>query len=131
MKKVILISILTLGMLQAADTNSTSRAETMQNMEKALTTIQKGFLYNDRAILEKGVKGVKKYAKDINAFDIKNEKGSSFHAKKYAETESKAISSLASDILKGYDRKSRNRVLDSYRKLQNQCIVCHQLVRKW
>ena len=131
MKRFILIPLLTLGLLQAADTNSTNRMETMQSLEKAVSTIQKGLLYNDRAIIETGVNEVKKHTKDINAFDIKNDEKVSFDAKKYSETEAKAIAVLADGILTGYDKKSKNRVLDTYRRLQNRCMVCHQLVRKW
>jgi len=131
MKKLILIPLLALGVLQAADTNNTKRIETMQNLEKAMGTIQKGLMYNNRSIIENGINDLKTHTKDINAFNIENEKDSRFKAKKYAVTESKAIAVLADDILKGYDKKSKNRVLDTYRRLQNRCMICHQLVRKW
>jgi hypothetical protein len=88
-------------------------------------------LYNNRNIVEKGVVEVKLNTKDISRFDIKNDKGTRFKAKKYSMTEALAIEKLAEDILIAFDKGKRNRVLDTYRRLQNQCMTCHALVRKW
>ena len=131
MKKILLLPLLILGVMHADDTNTTSRTQTMQNMELGMISIQKGLMYNDRGIVQKGVEEIKKNAKDIDAFDIKNEKGTNFKAKRYAETESKAISGLADDMLKGFDKGDKNRVLDIYRRMQNRCLVCHEIIRKW
>ncbi len=131
MKKMILLPLLAAGMIHAADSNGVDRIQTMQNLEQALSTIQKGIMYNSGSIVQKGVDDLKNNAKNLNAFDIKNEKGSQFKAKEYAENESKAISQLADDIKIAYYKGNQNRVLDTYRRLQNQCIACHKIVRKW
>jgi|LGVF01.1.fsa_nt_gb cytochrome c556 len=131
MKKMILLPLLVIGMIQAADTDGVNRIQTMQNLEQGLSTIQKGLMYNSGSILLKGVDEIKNNAKDINAFDIKNEKGTQFNAKEFAERESKAISQLADEMKSAYYKGDQNRALDTYRRLQNQCLACHKIVRKW
>ena len=131
MRKIILLSLLFAGIAYGADTDKAKQIETMQNLENALATIQKGMMYNNRNIVEKGVIEVKLNTKDISTFDIKNESGARFKAKKYSMTEALAIEKLSEDILIAFDKGKRNRVLDTYRRLQNQCMTCHALVRKW
>ena len=131
MKKMILLPLLAIGMIQAADSNEVNRIQTMQNLEQGLSTIQKGLMYNSGSILIKGVNEIKRNAQDINAFDIKNEKGTQFNAKEFAERESKAISQLADEMKIAYYKGNQNRALDTYRRLQNQCLACHKIVRKW
>ncbi len=131
MKRIILIPLLAAGIAFGADADKAKQIETMQNLENALATIQKGMMYNNRNIVEKGVIEVKLNTKDISTFDIKNERGARFKAKKYSMTEALAIEKLAEDILIAFDKGKRNRVLDTYRRLQNQCMTCHALVRKW
>ena len=117
--------------MHAADNNSTSRIETMQNLEEGLSTVQKALMYNDGGMMQKGINLINENAKNIDAFDIKNEKGSEFKAKKYAKTEAKALPRLANEVKKAYYKGDKNRTLDAYRRLQNQCITCHKIVRKW
>jgi len=131
MKRIILIPLLVFGFACADEAEKNKQIQTMQNLESALATIQKGMMYNNRNIVEKGVVEVKLNTKDISRFDIKNDKGTRFKAKKYSMTEALAIEKLAEDILIAFDKGKRNRVLDTYRRLQNQCMTCHALVRKW
>ena len=131
MKKIILLPLLVFVMANAEDAEQTKRIQTMQNLESALSTVQKGMMYNNVGIVKKGVDEIKENTKDISSFDIKNEKGVSFKAKKYSMTEALAIGKLADDILIAFKKEKRNRVLDTYRRLQNQCMTCHSLVRKW
>ena len=130
MKKLILLPLLVTGIAIAAEPEA-PKAMTMQGLVQGLATIQKGIMYNNSNIVNKGVEDIKKYAKDIDSFDIKNEKSKSFKAKRFAETEAKALSNLADDIQTGFSRHDKNRVLDTYRRIQNQCINCHKIIRKW
>jgi len=131
MKKIILLSLLVSTLMWADSTDKVKSIETMQNLENGLATIQKGMMYNNRNIVEKGVIEIKLNTKNISDFDIKNERGIRFKAKKYSMTEALAIEKLAEDVLIAFDKKKRNRVLDTYRRLQDQCMTCHALVRKW
>ncbi len=130
MKKLVLLPLLAIGIATAAEPEVT-KAVTMQGLVQGLATIQKGIMYNNGDIVNQGVDAIKKHAKDIKAFDIQNEKTSSFKAKRFAETEAKALSKLADEIETGFSRHDKNRVLDTYRRIQNQCINCHKIIRKW
>ncbi|HHD72869.1 MAG TPA: hypothetical protein ENL02_03030 [Epsilonproteobacteria bacterium] len=131
MKKIILLPLLVWGLACADDANQTKQTQTMSNLVSAMATIQKGMMYNDQSIVAKGVEEIKLNTKDISSFDIKNENGSSFKAKQYSATQALAIAKLSDDILIAFRKENRNRVLDTYRRMQNQCMTCHALIRKW
>jgi len=131
MKKMILLPLLVFAMAYGADDNQAKQIQTMQKLENGMSTIQKGLMYNNRNIVKKGVDEIKRNTRDISSFDIKNENGVSFKAKKYSMAEALAIENLADDILAAFEKGKRNRVLDTYRRMQNQCMTCHALVRKW
>jgi len=131
MKKIMLLSLLVSAVIYAQDTEKNNSIETMQNLENGLETILKGMMYNNKNILIKGVDEIKENTKDINAFNIKNDKDKNFKPKKYAETESKVIANLAEDILVSFNKGDRRRSVDNFKKLQNQCMNCHALIRKW
>jgi len=140
MKKILLLPLLVLGLANAAEETNTTKAptathatnvQTMQKLEQGMSTIQKGLMYNNEGMVKQGVEEIKKNTKDIDSFDIKNKENSSFKAKKYSETEAKAIAELADKMIKAFDRHDKNRVLDTYRRLQDRCITCHTLIRKW
>ncbi len=131
MKKLILVPLLAFGMLHAAGKDGVSRIKTMQNMEEGLSSIQRGLMYNDGSLIVDGAERIQKYAGNINAFKIKEDKESGINAKEYAAKASKSISDMAADIKKAYKDEDKQQVLDSYRKIQNACISCHKVIRKW
>ncbi len=131
MKRVILSAVLLSGVLLADGAKNVDRVQTMQNMETAMATIQKGFLYNNRNIIANGVQKLKYNTKNINSFKIADIRHDQFKEKDFAKTEAKAISTLADTILDDFDSGNKEKVLDTYRKMQNQCITCHRIVRKW
>ena len=131
MKKIMLLSLLVSVVIYAQDAEQNKRIETMQNLEVGMETILKGLMYNNKNILIKGVDEIGENTKHIQAFNIKNDKDRNFNPKKYAETEAKVLVNLAEDILVSYNKANRSRALDSFKKLQNQCMNCHALIRKW
>ncbi|MCB4751852.1 MAG: hypothetical protein LGB03_03135 [Sulfurovum sp.] len=131
MKKLLLLSLLMMGIASASTGEHTKRMNTMKKLENGMETILKGLMYNNKKILLKGVDIVKENTKDIKSFNIKNEEGKGFKRKKYAETEAKAIAVEAERIFKAFKKANRNRMLDSFRKLQNRCMSCHALIREW
>ncbi len=130
MKKIVLFSLLAAAVLQAEETNDL-RVQTMQNLEKGMETILKGLMYNNKSIILKGVNAIDKNTKNIALFDIKDEEGVNFKPKKYSETEAKALTRLAEDVLTSFSKGEKRRSLDYFKKLQNQCINCHALIRGW
>lgn len=131
MKKIILLPLLVLGIACAEETEQAKQIQTMQNLEAGMSTIQKGMMHNSKSILAKGVDEIKLNTKNISSFDIKNEENVNFNAKKYSITQAKAIDALADDMLAAFKKGDRNRILDTYRRMQNQCMTCHEIVRKW
>lgn len=131
MKKIMLLSLLVSVVIYAQNTEKNHSIETMQNLELGMETILKGLMYNNKNILIKGVNEIGENSKNIDAFNIKNEKDRNFKPKKYAETESKVITALAEDILTSFNKGDRRRSVDTFKKLQNQCMNCHALIRKW
>ena len=132
MKKILLISALTSVMLFSNNTDTKdNQIKTMQNLEVAMSTIQKGFLYNNTGLVKQGITSLKDNVKNIKSFDIKNDKNRDFDAKKYSIAELKAIGILADQMLIDFDKGDKEVVLGGFQKTLNRCITCHLLVRKW
>lgn len=135
MKKILLTAVL-LGsvMLMASPTIEKENEEmkkTMQNMAVSMEFIQKGFLYNHRGRIKKGVTSLRRELKNINSFVIENDKDIKFNAKEYAVKETKALDMLAAGILEDFDKGNKEVVLINFQQMLNRCVTCHALVRKW
>jgi len=133
MKKVLLILSLVSTILLANDQNATKAEEvqTMQNLEVAMATIQKGFLYNNTGFVKEGITSLKENIKNIKSFNIKNDTNRKFDAKKYSITELKALGVLADQMLIDFDKGNKEVVLGGFQNMLNRCVTCHLLVRKW
>jgi len=105
--------------------------KTMQNMAVSMEFIQKGFLYNHRGRIKKGITSLRRELKNVNSFVIENDKDIKFDAKQYAEKETKALDMLASGILEDFDKGNKEVVLINFEQMLNRCVTCHALVRKW
>jgi len=130
MKKLLLVPLLVLGLAHAAD-KKVSQIKTMQNLEDGMVTIHMGLMYNDGSQMQDGAVRIQKYAKYIEAFNIKEEQGSEFKAKEYATAASKSIVEFAAKIDEARKAGDKEQIVEQYRQLQNECINCHKLVRKW
>lgn len=118
------------------DKNSEEKAkerqvQIMQNLEVAMSTLQKGFLYNNTALVQDGIKKLKFNVQNVEDFEVKNEKDKSFDASKYAKAEIGAISKLADEMLENFEANKKDKVLDGFQKTLNRCVTCHMIVRKW
>jgi len=144
MKKILLLTVLATGLLfsdgaskeTTAESNTTvesnaQQIKIMQSLESAMAVMQKGFLYNNVTILEKGVKDLKENLKNINSFIIQNDKRRNFNAPVYAATETTAIALLGDKILKAFKDGRKRKALSTYSKTLNRCVVCHKIIRKW
>ena len=130
MKKLLLISIL-LGTTVLMGESSAKMQKTMQNLEVSMAFIQKGFLYNHRGRIQKGIESLREELKNIDSFVIKNNKDEKFNAQAYAVNETKALDLMASRILEGFDKGQKESVLLDFQQMLNRCVTCHALVRKW
>ena len=130
MKKIFLVSIL-LGSTMLMANSSVEIKKTMQSLEVSMAFIQKGFLYNHRGRIEKGIDTLREALKNIDSFVIENDKNVKFNAKAYAVTETKALDLMASRILDGFDKGKKEEVLVDFQQMLNRCVTCHALVRRW
>jgi len=135
MKKLLLVSVV-LGsvLLMAAPAEKKSNEEmkkTMQSLEISMAFIQKGFLYNHKGRIKKGVTSLRRELKNIDSFVIENDKDVKFNAKEYAHKETKALDILASGILEDFEKGNKEKVLIDFEQMLNRCVTCHALVRKW
>ncbi len=132
MKKILIAAILLSStMLMAEDKSNEEMKKTMQNLEVSMAFIQKGFLYNHKGRIKKGVTSLRRELKNINSFVIENDKDIKFDAKQYAEKETKALDILASGILEDFEKGNKEVVLINFEQMLNRCVTCHALVRKW
>lgn len=136
MKKLLLVSVLLGSVMLMASPPSIEKEneemkKTMQNMAVSMEFIQKGFLYNHRGRIKKGVTSLRRELKNINSFMIENDKDIKFNAKEYAEKETKALDILTSGILEDFDKGNKEVVLINFQQMLNRCVTCHALVRKW
>ena len=132
MKKILIAAILLSStMLMAEDKGNEEMKKTMQNLEISMAFIQKGFLYNHKGRIKKGITSLRRELKNINSFVIENDKDVKFDAKQYAEKETKALDMLASGILEDFEKGNKEVVLINFEQMLDRCVTCHALVRKW
>ena len=137
MKRVLLTLVLssTIMFAQSDAEKKAERIQTMQDLESAMSFIQKGFLYNNDSMVKRGVSDFKEKLRFIDSFTINEEKGedrkSRFNPRTYALTEVKAISKLADGIADNFKDGSKDESLAYFNKTLSRCLTCHRVVRKW
>ena len=134
MKKILLMSVLAGSLLCAEGALNKSQMKTMQTLEEAMGTVQKGFLYNNENIIKNAVKDIKKTLTEVNEFEIKvdpKDQDKDFNAKAYVATEVTAIDKLITEVGTLYDEGKKDEALATYSKTLSRCVVCHKIIRKW
>ena len=134
MKKILLLSALAGSLLFAEGALNKSQMKTMQTLEKAMGTVQKGFLYNNANVIQNGVKDIKATLMDVLEFEIKvdpKQQGKDFNAKAYVATEVTAIGKLVTEVNKLYAEGKKDEALATYSETLGRCVVCHKIIRKW
>ena len=132
MKKILVVAILLMSTVLMADgATEEEMKKTMQNMEISMAFLQKGFLYNHRGMVKKGITSLRRELQNINSFVIKNDESVKFNAHDYAIAETKALDSMASRILGDFDKGNKEAVMVDFQQMLNRCVTCHALVRKW
>ena len=107
------------------------RMHNMQKMETALSTIQKGFLFDNLHVVKNGVKDLKETSSDTQSYikDGVNDKG--INTLLYAKQQAIQINALSDDILKAFEQGDRYNAANSYLQILSKCLSCHQTVRSW
>ena len=134
MKKILIAAILLGSTMLMAEGEAASKEEmkkTMQNLEVSMAFIQKGFLYNHKGRIKKGITSLRRELKKIDSFIIENDKDVKFNAQDYAKNETKALDMMASRILGDFEAGNKESVMIDFQQMLNRCVTCHALVRKW
>ena len=116
-----------------AEYTDEERIEDMQKMEEAMVKIQKGLLINDRNMLSKGVNQLqqitRKVEPPINSNSILAQKNT--HKYKFSRKQGEKIIQFAEDIRVDMDAGHKHSASKSFVKVLDECISCHNKIRKW
>ena len=100
MKKALLITIMASTVLLAQqEVRNLDRMQNMREMETAMSTIQKGFLYNNLSVVKNGVKELKRTVQYTESF-IKEgaTTKSGVNSLLYAKNQTESITMLGNEI---------------------------------
>lgn len=132
MKKILLMSILLSAVLFAKQEHiQPDRMKNMQDMETAMATIQKGFLFDNVNVVKNGVKDLKETVKHTESFMKEGIGENKINNKMYAKKEAVAISAMADEILATFEKGDRYSAANNYLLILSKCLSCHQTVRSW
>lgn len=128
MKKLLLALIFTATSLLATD----AMKESMHKMEEGLNKIQKGYLYNSKALITEGLdevyEGNKLFKKaDMGQYLPNNKK----HMLKRSLNHSDAIDQKQAAMKNAVIQNKMYQALDYQGELVKACAACHAIVRNW
>ena len=107
--------------------------EKMIESENGLNNIQKGFLYNNAALIRSGVSTIKK-ANELfhNAEATKKYlPAEKTHMSNIAFNASKRIDAAADELIVYLDAKEYSKAQQSFTEIMTACGSCHAVVRGW
>ena len=133
-KIIITIGLIALfGSTLNAEYTDEERIRDMQIMEEAMMRIQKGLLTNDRNILSKGVNQLqqvtRKVEPPIDSNSVLAQKNT--HKYKFSRKQGEKIIRFAEDIRVDMDAGNKHSASKSFVKVLDECISCHNKIRKW
>jgi len=133
-KIIISIGLITLfSVTLNAEYTDVERIRDMKTMEDAMVRIQKGLLTNDRHILSKGVNQLQQVTRkveppiDSNSILAKE----NTHKYKFSRKQGEKIIQFAEDIRVDMDAGNKHSASKSFVKVLDECISCHNKIRKW
>ena len=133
-KKFIAIGMITLfSVTLNASYTDEERIRDMQTMEEAMMKIQKGLLTNDKNTLSKGVNKLqqvtRKVEPPIDSNSVLAQKNT--HKYKFSRKQGEKIIRFAEDIRVEMDAGNKHSASKSFVKVLDECISCHNKIRKW
>ncbi len=129
MKKIIL-GLLTLGTIGTMTLHAYSdadRIQDMQMMEMSMAKIQKGILYNNKEMVSKGVNKLKETATKVEI----SKKDDMDYSAKFSKKQSDNIMKFADKVQSEMSAGHKHGATANYTKVLNQCVSCHNKIRKW
>jgi predicted RNA-binding protein with EMAP domain len=128
MKKILAalftVSTLTMSLYGYGQTN---RIQDMQNMETAMSEIQKGILYNNKKMVLEGVENLKKASANVKVAP----KGDMDYNAIFAKKQSKNIIKYADKVKENIEAGHKHGAATNYTNVLGECISCHNKIRKW
>ena len=131
MKKILLAVVLLSGLSFGQEHFNPDRMKNMQEMETALATIQKGFLYNNIIVVKNGVKDLKMTTMHTESFIKEGVNKEGVNTLAFAKTQAKDITDLADKIVDTFEKGDRYNAANNYLQILSKCLSCHQTVRSW
>ncbi len=131
MKKALLVSILVSSVLFGQEVLHPDRMKNMQDMETAMATIQKGFLFDNVNVVKNGVKHLKVTIGHTESFIKEGINKEGFNSLIYARKQADDIEKLADQIMLTFEQGDRYNAANNYLKVLSKCLTCHQTVRSW
>lgn len=132
MKKVLLISVLLSGVLFAKQEHiQPDRMKNMADMEIAMATIQKGFLFDNINVVNNGVRDLKRTVKFTESFIKEGVSDKGINNLMYAKKQAASITSMADEISATFAKGDRYSAANNYLLILSKCLSCHQTVRSW
>ena len=116
-----------------AEYTDNERIRDMKTMEDAMMKIQKGLLTNDKNILSKGVNQLqqvtRKVEPPIEQNSILAQKNT--YKYKFSRKQGEKIIQFAEDIKVDMNAGNKHSASKSFVKVLDECISCHNKIRKW
>ena len=132
MKKALLVSVLLSGILFAQQEHiQPDRMKNMAEMETAMATIQKGFLFDNINVVKNGVKDLKRTVKHTESFIKEGVSEKRINNLMYAKKQAVAITAMADEISSTFEKGDRYSAANNYLLILSKCLSCHQTVRSW
>lgn len=132
MNKMLLLALLASTVLFAQQQHiQPDRMKNMQEMEAAMATIQKGFLFDNVNVVKNGVKDLKNRVNHTESFMKDGIGKNGINNMMYAKQQAIAISSMADEILATFEKGDRYSAANNYLLILSKCLSCHQTVRSW
>ena len=117
--------VMTGSLLQAY--SDLDRIHDMQAMEVAMSQIQKGILYNNKSLVAQGADILVKSASKVEI--PKKDVMDYNHA--FAKQKAANISKFAKKVKEEMNAGHKHGATANYTKVLNQCVSCHNKIRKW
>ena len=132
MKKALLMSVLLSAVLFAQQEHiQPDRMKNMADMETAMATIQKGFLFDNINVVKNGVKDLKRTVKHTESFIKEGISDTGINNLMYAKKQAVDITSMADEISATFAKGDRYSAASNYMLILSKCLSCHQTVRSW
>ena len=131
MKKALLVSILVSSVLFGQEVLHPDRMKNMQDMETAMSEIQKGFLFDNVNVVKNGVKHLKVTIGHTESFIKEGVNKEGFNSLIYAKKQAADIDALADKIMLTFEQGDKYNSANNYLKVLSKCLTCHQTVRSW